>query len=187
MCDLSALLLSDSEHDVWSGVGAAASKRGDGQEDCSSGRETGLHPSQCAVTARCAFSSDNKATKGFPGRLGLSCPRPVILPELWVLSGPCPATLSRIHHTRDTLQLIGFAQWFPSYSATFFLCWRIFSTCTLPLLKLCYTIIQLHTFTLGVTATESCRGAPMRGEVFQSGGSRGRKRHHSCVSKAQNC
>lgn len=67
MCDLSSPLLSDSEHDVRSGVGAAASKRGAGQEDCSSGGETGLHPSQCAVAAGCAFSSNNKATKGFPG------------------------------------------------------------------------------------------------------------------------
>lgn len=117
MCDLSTLMLSDSEHNVRSGVGAAASKRGAGKEDRSSGGETGLHPSRCAVAASCAYSSDNKAAKGFPGRLGLSRPLSVILPELRVLSGPCQAALSRAPHSRDTVQLIGLARWF----ATIFL------------------------------------------------------------------
>ena len=106
ICDLSSLLPSDSEHDVWSGVGAAASERGAGREDHSSGGETWLHPPQRAVAADRAFSSNNKATEGFPGQLGLSCPLPVVLPELWVLFRACQAALSGIHHSRDTVQPI---------------------------------------------------------------------------------
>ena len=106
----------DSEHDVWPCVGAAAPQRGAGQEDRRSGGQTGLHPSQCAVAARCAFSGNNKATKGFPGRLGLSSPFPVILPVLWMLFSPCQAALSRTHHTRDTIQLLGHTQSFFFFS-----------------------------------------------------------------------
>ena len=57
----------DSEHDVRSGVRAAAPKRGTGQEDRGSGGETGLNASRCAVAACCALSSYNKATERFPG------------------------------------------------------------------------------------------------------------------------
>lgn len=132
-CELSSLLLSDSEHDVWSGAGAAASKRGAGQEDCSSGRETGLHPSQCAIAACCAFSSNNKAAKRFPGWSGMPCPLPVILPELWLLFSLWQAALSWIHPTKDVVQLIGLAQ-----------CAALFMLGSNSVM-LCYTFKWLHT------------------------------------------
>lgn len=121
----------DSEHDLWSGVRAAAPEWRAGPEDCSSGRETGLYPPQCSVAACCAFSSNNKATKGFPGRLGLSGPLPVILPELWVLFSPCQAALSRIHHTRDTTQLWGLS-WIRFSLMLFFRNWALLNIYKVP-------------------------------------------------------
>lgn len=135
---------ADSEHDVWSGVGAAASKRGAWQEDCGSGRETGLHPPWCAVIARCTFSSNNKATKRFPGWLSLSCPLPVILPELWVLFSPCEADLSRLHHIRDIIQLKGLTLGFFLLLCIFHSCWERLSQ---HVLFFCNALLHIHTLT----------------------------------------
>lgn len=96
----------DPEHDVRAGVRAAAPEWGTGQEDCSSGKEAGLHPPQRPITARCSFSGHNKTTKGLSGRVGLPHPLPLILFELWVLFSPCQAALSRIQCNTELTQLL---------------------------------------------------------------------------------
>lgn len=105
-CKLRSYCFADTEHDVRALGKATAQKWGTRQKDYRSGGKVGLHPLLCPVATYCAFSSNNQATKGLPGWVGLQGPLPVILFEFWVLFSPCQAALCRTQHTRDPMQLI---------------------------------------------------------------------------------
>lgn len=150
-CDFLHWSIPDSDHDIWPGVGAPAEKWGAEQEDWSTGEETWHCPPWCPVAACCAFSSNYKTTKGFPGQLGLPGPFSVILPECRVLFSPCSTNLSWIHLPRDTIRLLSFTQ---STADLWLILKSILSLSVLPLSH--GPVLNLHTFALVCKRESAC-------------------------------
>lgn len=141
-CELWSYRFADTEHDVRAPGRAAAQKWRTRQKDCGSRGKAGLHPPPGPVTTCCSFPSNNQATKGLPGWVGLQGPLPVILFEFWVLFNPCQAALWKTQHTRDPMQLIKLTRQLCALSETFL---RVHFWC-------CITFLQLHNSPLTVWA-----------------------------------